>query len=124
MFDRLSISTMAQAMAAHAAQRMNVISENVANADTPKYRARDITAFATLYDDGATMRATRSGHLSQSPERADYVLAQGEAAPNGNNVSLEMEMVKTAEARQSHEMALAIYQATSSVVRTSLGRRG
>jgi hypothetical protein len=31
-------------------------------------------------------------------------------------------MVKSVEARQSHEMALAIYRATSDVVRASLGR--
>ena len=44
------------------------------------------------------------------------------AAPDGNTVSLAREMVKSVEARQSHEMALAIYRATSDVIRASLGR--
>jgi flagellar basal-body rod protein FlgB len=48
--------------------------------------------------------------------------ASGREAPNGNTVSLEGEMVKSVEARQAHEMALAIYRATSDVVRASLGR--
>jgi flagellar basal-body rod protein FlgB len=47
----------------------------------------------------------------------------GAEAPNGNSVSLEKEMVKSAEARQEHEMALAIYRATSDVIRASLGRQ-
>jgi flagellar basal-body rod protein FlgB len=45
-------------------------------------------------------------------------------APNGNTVSLEQEMVKAASARQDHEMALAIYRNTSSIIRASLGRQG
>jgi flagellar basal-body rod protein FlgB len=39
-------------------------------------------------------------------------------------VSIEQEMVKAASARQDHEMALAIYRNTSSIIRASLGRQG
>jgi flagellar basal-body rod protein FlgB len=49
-------------------------------------------------------------------------IVRGHDAPNGNSVSLEAEMVKSVEARQNHEMALAIYRATSDVIRASLGR--
>jgi flagellar basal-body rod protein FlgB len=125
MFEKLELTKMAQAMAAHSGARMAVIARNVAHADTPGYKAQDMPSFDRVFSaESGGMRATRPGHLSASehglalvPERAP-----GREAPNGNTVSLEGEMVKSVEARQSHEMALAIYRATSDVVRASLGR--
>lgn len=125
MFEKLELTRMAQALAAHSGARMSVIAQNVAHADTPGYKAQDLPSFDKVFAaEPGGMRATRPGHLAASsagmglvPERAP-----GREAPNGNTVSLEGEMVKSVEARQSHEMALAIYRATSDVVRASLGR--
>lgn len=125
MFEKLELTRMAQALAAQSGARMAVIAENVANADTPGYKARDMPAFAEVYEaEGLEMRATRPGHLSAPPQAAMPVadVARGHEAPNGNSVSLEAEMVKSVEARQNHDMALAIYRATSDVIRASLGR--
>ena len=123
MFEKLELTRMAQSMAAHAGARMGVIATNVAHADTPGYKARDLADFGSVYAESGTMRATRPGHAGQNSAITETVLAgKGSASPNGNTVSLEMEMVKSAEARQEHEMALAVYRATSGVIRTSLGR--
>ena len=126
MFAKLELTRMAQALASHSGARMDVIARNVANADTPGYRARDVVAFSDTYSQDDGMRATRSKHrgantLSAAP---GVVASGGSGSPNGNDVSIEMEMVKSASARQDHEMALAIYRATSGVVRASLGRNG
>jgi flagellar basal-body rod protein FlgB len=125
MFEKLELTRMAQSLAAFSGARMSVIAENVANADTPGYKARDLPAFAEVFAEaGGEMRATRAGHFSSSTAQALPLPEQvrGHEAPNGNSVSLEAEMVKSVEARQSHEMALAIYRATSDVIRASLGR--
>ncbi len=125
MFEKLELTRMAQALAAHAGARMGVIAKNVAHADTPGYKAQDVPSFDKVFAaESGAMRATRSGHLTGSSGGAALVpeAAPGREAPNGNSVSLEGEMVKSVEARQSHEMALAIYRATSDVVRASLGR--
>jgi flagellar basal-body rod protein FlgB len=128
MFEKLEITAMAQAMAAHAGQRIGIIAQNVANADTPGYQTQDIRDFATVWQDrsGDGLRTTREGHIgsTSAPQLARNEIARGHGAPNGNSVSLEAEMVKAVEARQQHEMALAIYRGTSDVVRASLGRRG
>jgi flagellar basal-body rod protein FlgB len=125
MFEKLELTRMAQALAAHSGARMGVIARNVAHADTPGYKAQDLPDFAAVFaaDEGA-MRATRPGHMGASteaplpqPERAP-----GRESPNGNTVSLEGEMVKSVQARQDHDMALAVYRATSDVIRASLGR--
>lgn len=125
MFEKLELTRMAQALAAQSGARMAVIAENVANADTPGYKAKDLPAFADVYDEpGLEMRATRPGHLTAPSEAATPVadIVRGHESPNGNSVSLEAEMVKSVEARQAHDMALAIYRATSDVIRASLGR--
>lgn len=125
MFEKLELTRMAQALAANSGARMAVIAENVANADTPGYKAKDLPAFADVFEEaGLEMRATRPGHLSAPSDGATPVpdVTRGHESPNGNSVSLEAEMVKSVEARQNHEMALAIYRATSDVIRASLGR--
>ena len=126
MFNNKSeVLIMAGAMAAHAAARQGTIARNVANADTPGYRARRLPDFAEVWQSqGQTMRATRAGHLP-GPQRLS-VLARTDTqnlSPNGNSVSLEAEMVAAAEARQAHDLALAIRRTLSGTLRTTLGRR-
>jgi flagellar basal-body rod protein FlgB len=125
MFEKLDITRMAQALAAHSGARMGVIARNVANADTPGYRAADIAAFADVYaTEPGAMRATRAGHVGALTGGAGGALIEvpGGGSPNGNSVSLEAEMVRGAEVRQSHNMALAVYKSVSDILRTSLGR--
>lgn len=124
MFEKLQIVRMAQAMASHAGARQGLISQNVANADTPGYKARDLADFATTYRDATGMKATRPAHFATGSQT--LAMPQDGSAlsdPNGNTVSIESEMVKAVEVRQQHDMALSIYRATSDMLRTSLGRR-
>jgi flagellar basal-body rod protein FlgB len=125
MFEKLELTRMAQSLAAQSGARMAVIAENVANADTPGYKAKDMPAFSEVFaEEGGDMRATRPGHLTAASSSSLPMpeIVRGHEAPNGNSVSLEAEMVKSVEARQSHDMALAIYRASSDVIRASLGR--
>lgn len=125
MFEKLELIAMAQAMSSRAGARMGVIARNIANADTPGYKAMDLPDFAETYADTAgEMRATRAGHLGGAGAgfEPDLRRSPDAGAPNGNSVSLEQEMVKAASVRQDHEMALAIYRNTSDIIRASLGR--
>lgn len=124
MFEKLEITSMAQAMAAHAGDRMGLVARNVAHADTPGYRALDLPSFDEVYRaDEGDMRATRPGHLGERVDRAaEALMIRAGAAPNGNTVSLEGEMLKAAEIRQEQDMALAIYRSASGILRASLGR--
>ncbi len=126
MFDIPDVMRMAQSMARHAAARQSVIAENIAQADTPGYRARDLPAFADSYHAAGGLRATRAGHLGggAGPDGAAAQIdrAAPTRAPNGNTVSLEREMMRAAENRQNHELALAIYGSARAVLRTALGR--
>lgn len=125
MFDKLEVTRMAQALMAHSAARLGMAAQNVAQADTPGYRARDVADFAETYARGQSLRTTRPGHFghvrddSLAPIRLDLP-----ADPNGNSVSLEEEMIRAAHARQGHDMALAVYRSVSAITRAALGRGG
>lgn len=125
LFEKLGLTRMAQALAAHAGSRTEVLARNVANADTPGFRALDMPEFGAVYGEanGLALRSTRPAHLSQKEYSMAMAADFGAASsPNGNSVSLDQQMMKAVAARQSHEMALAVYRSTSSIVRTSLGR--
>lgn len=126
MFEKIQLLQMAQSMARQAAFRQNAVAQNVANADTPGYRALDVPSFAETYQDERTtpMRATRAGHLGAA-SRVNVAMAPDPDAaamsPDGNSVSLEDEMVKSAEVQRSHNLALAVYRSSLDILRTSLG---
>ena len=129
MFEKLEIFQMAGAMASHAASRQSMVAQNIAQADTPGYKARDLASFADTYKDqagGMQIRATRAGHLMGSAAYSStprVIAGSGSESPNGNNVSLEGEMMKSTEISGEHRRALAIYQSSLGIIRASLGRR-
>ncbi|TGD41945.1 FlgB family protein [Pseudotabrizicola sediminis] len=125
MFEKLGLTRMAQALAAHSGARVEVVARNIANADTPGFRAMDMPDFRTIYGDQVTFapRRTRAAHLVNEESQWSQPVPSGTGmAPNGNDVSLDQQMMKAVAARQNHEMALAVYQNTSAILRTSLGR--
>jgi flagellar basal-body rod protein FlgB len=125
----LSILRLASGLAAHSATRQRVISENIAHADTPGYRARDVTDFGALVDDGPAFgaRMTRPGHIPFGGDPSGFEVREasvtGAESPNGNTVSLEDQMMRAAEVRQSHEMALGVYRKSLDILRTTLGHQ-
>ncbi len=127
MFKSLEIFQVSQAMAIHAARRQSLVAQNMANADTPGYVPRDLPKFASVAssDKGADiMRRSRPGHLELGahPDNARAVSDNRQAAPNGNAVSLEDEMMKAVDIKRQHDRALAIYKSSLDVLRVSLGR--
>jgi flagellar basal-body rod protein FlgB len=124
MYDSLDVFRMSSAMARHAAARQAVVATNLANADSPGYRARALPDFSTVWDGGSRgMRATRSGHAApQDGLSARAAPRLTEPSPNGNSVSIESEMLAAIEAQREHGRALAIWRHATGLLRTSLGR--
>jgi flagellar basal-body rod protein FlgB len=121
MLDTPAIMRLSQAMARHAAARQIVISQNVANADTPGYRARDVASFADYLNQQGVMDTLRMGRVEalSAPRLSETA---DPASPNGNTVALEREMMRAAETRQSHDLALAVYGSARGILRAALGR--
>jgi flagellar basal-body rod protein FlgB len=122
----LDVLNIAQAVAARANNRQSVIAANIANADTPGYRARDIAPFSLdTSDNGPVLKTTRDRHVQNSsaaPTQLPTFVEKGEQSPNGNSVSLEQEMAKASELRLQYDLALGVYRKSMDILRASVGR--
>lgn len=93
------------------ANRLNNISQNIANADTPGYR-RKMTSFETVFDpmSGQASVLARSGGLDQSQlsviHDPTHPLAGEDGTYEGSNVSLMVEMADAREAQRGYEANL------------------
>ena len=127
MLETPYVMKLAQDLARHSGARQAQIAKNIANADTPGYRARDLSDFSESYRKNETstaMRVSRTGHMARSDLAGNIRTLDlgGEAAPNGNNVSLEEQMSLSTDARSKHELALTVYRSSLDILRTSMGR--
>ena len=90
------------------AQRQSVISSNIANANTPGYKAKDIESFDEVMRKSLPMTVTDGQHLSS--DDGSKVLSQDDDASkaevlvSGNDVSLEQEFLKSGDVMRSYSM--------------------
>ena len=90
------------------AHRQSVISSNIANANTPGYKAKDVESFDDVMRKSLQMSVTNGEHLS--PEDGRTVLAsdvdgsKAEVLVSGNDVSLEQEFLKSGDVMRSYSM--------------------
>ena len=124
MLDNINILKVASAMARHAADRHQVLSENIANADTANYRAKDLEPFGDAYSRFESQtKQTRDGAFpmgKDAPWRANLVDTPGVESPNGNTVSLEDQMMRTIETQQDHKTATLIYKKSIDLLRLTM----
>jgi len=124
MIENVNILKMASAMARYAAQRHQQLAENIANADTANYRAKDLEPFADAYQKFETnidKMGSVSAALNKSGSFAQLVDMPGTESPNGNNVSLEDQIMRSVEAQQDHETATVLYRKSIGMLRAALG---
>jgi len=124
MIQNMTIFQLASGLTRHASDRQAIVAENIANADTPGFKARDLVAFEDSFaaQSALGLRGTRAGHITNRNETV-FVSPFGVESPNGNTVSLEAEMMRSSEIRQQHDMAVGIYQKSLLIMRTSMGRK-
>lgn len=104
-------------MASHASQRHAVIADNIANADTPNYKAKDLKPFAEIFTD-----AVRSGTALSGSYDA-VTLDVGDAlSPNGNSVSIEDQMMRSAQVQNDHELSLMLYKKSLGLMKLAIGK--
>jgi flagellar basal-body rod protein FlgB len=127
MFQNLEMFKTAMSMARHAGFKQALTSQNVANADTPRYKARGVGEFADLVRPGGSgldLKTTRSNHLGPTgASRSTEVTQGGSGEPNGNSVDLETEILNSVDAKRQHDRALAVYQASLGMLRSTLSKQ-
>ena len=120
--------------------RQKLLAQNIANADTPGYRPKDIKQLgvdpASRGSDAArrmmsvtgqatTVAATNPRHIQPGGGGAatEDRGASYETRPSGNAVDLENEMLKVSQNQIDFQTAANIYQRGLSTLKIALGRK-
>jgi flagellar basal-body rod protein FlgB len=110
-------------------QRQDLLSQNVANADTPGYSARDLKPldFDQLLKGssgrGSAMVTTNPRHIAVGVSGAGHFeehATPSASNPNGNAVSLEMEMIKVADTQAQFAAASNLYSKAMTLMRRAI----
>ena len=108
-------------------RRQELLAQNVANANTPGYQARDLKPFAALLaNKPVALAETNPMHLAASRNTAeqDRNLVVSERAPDGNSISLDEELTKLADTGGMHQLATNLYTKYMGMFRIALGKEG
>ncbi len=112
-------------------QRQGVLSENIANADTPGYVERDLNPYSfdsELKSVATVTTATTSPtHIAVSSGGGDdggfgSQSTPFEITPSGNGVTLEDEMMKVASNDMDYQTVTTLYTKSMAILRTAIGR--
>jgi flagellar basal-body rod protein FlgB len=105
------------------AQRLEVIASNIANVDTPHYKARDIDFKSVLNDAQQTLSTTQVGHMKSSAvgEQSNLVYSiPFNTSLDGNTVELSVEQAKYGKAAAQYQATLRFIEGDISGIRKAL----
>lgn len=128
-------------------QRQGVIAQNIAQANTPGYKPKDLVSFDEVLkqtsagQSGSSSSLSSGFHLAVTDPR--HISGAGgslgstpgsfktqkikdvyEIKPNGNAVVLEQQMSALSETTTQYQMMTGLYKKTLSLIKTALGRAG
>ncbi len=115
-------------------QRQSIIAQNVANADTPGYRPRDLVDvnFADMLKEQTrsdvrpvSVAATDAAHIASGSEtgvvNSRKTRSPYEVAPAGNSVIIEEQLVNAGQNAMDYNLMLNVMQKQVGMFRTALG---
>lgn len=106
------------------AQRMEVLSRNIANADTPHYKAQDIDFKSVMKTASeGSMVTTNAMHLTEGPDQTSDGLKfriPFNVAFDGNTVELPVEQAKFGQYAAEYQTTLSILENRISGIRKAL----
>src|SRR5690606_17329735 len=114
--------------------RQGLLSENVANAETPGYRGRDLQSFR--FEEH--VRRVTAPQVQTTLTAPTHIAGKGivseafrgttansfEITPDGNGVTLEDEMMKVTANQMDYQTVTTLYTRSMRLLRTALGRQG
>jgi flagellar basal-body rod protein FlgB len=105
--------------------RQQVLAENVANADTPNYQAKDLAppTFEGALSASVSLARTDPGHIASSG--GGFAVDQTgryDVTPRGNSVTHEDEMMKVAANQMDFEAAASMYTHSLALIKLAIDR--
>jgi len=114
-------------------QRTRVLSQNIANADTPNYQPQDVKpldfeAEMRRLDPVAPARTDKKHLVGTVAPASDFDAKKSkktyETAPVGNAVVVEEQMMKVADSQLNYNMVVNLYRKHIDMFKTAIGRGG
>lgn len=114
--------------------RQSMLAQNVANADTPSYRARDLKPL----DFSQTLQVATTGSVSTAMTHRAHIEGATESTgpftsvrsggfevtPEGNEVVLEEQMMKVTSNQMDYQLASTLYNKSMGILKLAINRRG
>lgn len=114
-------------------QRTRVLAQNIANADTPSYQPKDLKPIdfeeemrklqpvepARTDKKHLTGTVAPAGDFDAKKSKKTY-----EAAPVGNSVVIEEQMMKVSDTQMNYNMVINLYRKHIDMFKTAIGRGG
>lgn len=130
MYDKLSLVTLAKSRLDWVAKRHEVLSENIANANTPKYVPSDLKAydFKDVLNQSVPavqIASTNAKHIVPAgldPQKLVKSKKTFESSADGNAVVLEEQMAKVSEGKTAYDTAASLLQKQFKMIKTALGK--
>lgn len=132
-FSKITLFSALKKRMAWVNQRQEVLAQNIANADTPDYRAKDLKAFSfkdSVREEQNRIRLATTGpqHLAGNQRRGGVykehdVRKPYETMPGGNSVVLEEQMAKVGETQINHRLTSELYKKHLAMIRMAVSAR-
>jgi flagellar basal-body rod protein FlgB len=128
-FDDIPLMSLLKGQMGYLNQRQKIISQNVANADTPGYTPQDLKSFDKVLaaqGPATAQMLVRTDPKHLEPSRLNGAVTSPVYSPDsetrmdGNSVVLEEEMMKMAESRSDYDTAVTLYEQAQSMIRTAV----
>lgn len=106
--------------------RQTAVAGNVANANTPGYKAQEVAPFEAAMDSVRNeMTATNAKHMSIGDTRRTSTVpaaeqTEWETLHSGNSVSLEQELIKAGEINRSYRLNTSVVKSFHRMMLSSM----
>lgn len=101
--------------------RDQTIAQNILNADTPGFKAKDLSKGSK--SEGIRLHTTNTGHISMDGASEKFAVFESdfdEIKPNGNNVSTQNELFKKGENASQLAETLSAYSKAKATLNTAI----
>ncbi len=110
--------------------RQEVVATNIANANTPEFRAKDVMPFeAEMKSVGMQMARTNPAHFDLAVAGGGRIAVEDAKLANeigvqesGNTVALSTEMAKTGEIKRQFELNSQLVKSFHTMMMTAVGK--
>jgi flagellar basal-body rod protein FlgB len=108
--------------------RNQLIASNVANVDTPAYKAKDLKFHRILADtmDGVNMKRTHEKHLDErsgSVRHNEIVEKPNPGRPDGNNVNIDQELLNLSENNIQYNVSVQLISKKLKLLKEALAAK-